>query len=203
MVQLLILYYLSLKSTHGYEIQKFIQTNQMEEWNSIQSGSIYYALSKLEKQGFIELVEKVGNREKSKRVYSITEIGLNHLKKMAINELCKPLASISSEKFLVYPIIANLTKEEMIPKINEHIASLENKISIIDKWLIDKQYIPTQVEQATFKIMKETVLNQIEWHKTLLNNLDEAVAAVAEISKLIKRIDFSDPKSICCLQSST
>ncbi len=49
MIKVLILYYLSIKPTHGYEIQKFIQVNHMDEWTKIQSGSIYYAINKLEK----------------------------------------------------------------------------------------------------------------------------------------------------------
>lgn len=67
MIQLLILYFLNIKSTHGYEIQRFIQLNYMEEWNSIKSGSIYYAMSQLEKKGYIVLVEKIGISEKSKK----------------------------------------------------------------------------------------------------------------------------------------
>ena len=192
MIQLLILYYLSLKSTHGYEIQKFVQLNQMDEWNNIQSGSIYYAMSKLEKEGLIELVEKIGSAEKSKRIFAITEKGRNKLAEMALMELKKPLGSISSEKFLIYPIMANLSKQEMLSAIVEHITGLEKELEVIVNWVDIKHTITSKVETATLELMRSTVENQIKWHKSLAENIDEAIAASLEISRLIKTVDFSD-----------
>lgn len=191
MVQLLILYYLSLKSTHGYEIQKFIQLNHMEEWNSIQSGSIYYAMGKLETEGLIRLVGKVGGNEKSKRIFEITEAGRNKLSEMAFHELEKPLSSISSEKFLIYPIVANLTKQEMTITIDNHISKLQNKLLEISEWYEKKQGKVTNIEEASFKFMRETVQNQIDWHRSFLDNLDETISAVSEITNVIKAVDFS------------
>ena len=192
MIQLLILYYLSLKSTHGYEIQKFVQLNQMDEWNNIQSGSIYYAMSKLEKEGLIELVEKIGSAEKSKRIFAITEKGRKKLADMALVELKKPLGSISSEKFLIYPIMANLSKQEMLSTIREHITSLEKELDVIVNWVDIKHTITSKVETATLELMRSTVENQIKWHKSLAENIDEAITASLEISRLIKTVDFSD-----------
>lgn len=192
MIQLLILYYLSLKSTHGYEIQKFIQLNQMDEWNNIQSGSIYYAMSKLEKEGLIELVEKIGSAEKSKRIFAITGKGRKKLADMALMELKKPLGSISSEKFLIYPIMANLSKQEMLSAIREHITGLEKELEVIVNWVDIKHTITSKVETATLELMRSTVENQIKWHKSLAENIDEAIAASLEISRLIKTVDFSD-----------
>lgn len=191
MVQLLILYYLSLKSTHGYEIQKFIQLSKMDQWNNIQSGSIYYAMSKLEKDGFIMLIDTIGHSEKSKRIFSITEKGRSHLREMAISELQKPLASVCSEKFLIYPIVANLTKTELSLVINAHIKVLESKGCDIDRWAENKENTATTVEKATLKLMRDSVENQIIWHKVLLENIEATIEAVAEISQMIKTMDFS------------
>ncbi len=191
MVRLLILFYLSLKSTHGYEIQKFIQLNHMEEWNNIQSGSIYYAMSKLEAEGLIKLVSKVGGNEKSKRIFEITEAGRSKLSEMAIQELAKPLGGISSEKFLIYPMVANLTKQEMTLTIENHISNLQNKLLEINKWYENKQGKVTNIEKASFKLMRETLQNQIDWHRSFLDNLDETISAVSEITDIIKAVDFS------------
>ncbi len=191
MVRLLILYYLSLKSTHGYEIQKFIQLNHMEEWNSIQSGSIYYAMSKLETERLIKLVGKVGGNEKSKRIFEITEAGRKKLTEMALQELEKPLSNISSEKFLIYPIVANLTKQEMAAAIENHICDLQNKLLEISEWYEKKRGKVTNIEKASFKLMRETVQNQIDWHRSFLDNLDETISVVSEITDVIKAVDFS------------
>lgn len=191
MVQLLILYYLSIKSTHGYEIQKFIQLNHMEEWNSIQSGSIYYAMNKLERDGLIELVKKIGDKEKSRRIYAITEKGRLTLETMALNELKKPLGAISSEKFLVYPIVASLTKEEIFLGIDNHITALKRELYNINEWYEKKKNKVTNIEKATFKLMKSSVQNQIEWHNIMADNLEETIASVKEITKIIETTDFS------------
>lgn len=192
MIQLLILYYLSIKSTHGYEIQRFIQINHMDEWNNIQSGSIYYAMNKLERDGFIELVEKIGTGEKSRRIYAITKKGLNRLKEMAMTELKKPLGSITSEKFLIYPIVANLGKDEMQLIVENHLKELEDRLCNIESWYLEKQKTATNVEKGTIMMMKETVLNQIKWHKCLLSNIDETIVAVDKISSMIRNMDFSN-----------
>lgn len=191
MVQLLILYYLSLKSTHGYEIQKFIQLNHMEEWNSIQSGSIYYAMGKLEKDGLIKLVDKVGDNEKARKIYEITDEGRSNLAQMALHELKKPLGDTSSEKFLLYPIMANLTRQEMLTAIEEHIVCLKKQLCDINDWYQKKHKTAENVEKATFKLMKSTVENQIEWHKALAEHLDETISLSKKVSNLIKKVDFS------------
>lgn len=191
MIQLLILYYLNIKATHGYEIQKFIKHNHMEEWNNIKSGSIYYAMNKLEKEGLIELIEKIGNKEKSKRIYSITEKGRKELKKMASVELEKPLNDVFSEKFLIYPIIDSIQKEELIKKIEIHIKILEEKLVRIDYWYEIKENEAKNVEKATFELMKNTLISQIKWHKVLINNIDETIEMSNDITKLIKNVDFS------------
>jgi DNA-binding PadR family transcriptional regulator len=192
MVQLLILYYLSLKATHGYEIQKFIQLNHMDEWNNIKSGSIYYAMSKLERDGLIALVKRVGEGEKTKCIYSITEKGIVRLREMALTELNKPLGSILSEKFLVYPIVANLTKDEILSSINSHVIELQAKRQDIDSWYIEKYNTATNVEKATLNLMKESVEGQIKWHSILAENIDETISAVEKITQIIRSTDFSE-----------
>ena len=192
MIQLLILYYLSLKSTHGYEIQKFIQLNHMEEWNNIKSGSIYYAMNKLQHDGLIALVKTEGNTEKKKLIYSITEKGQASLREMALTELNKPIAGIISEKYLVYPIIANLKKEEILSSINGHILELQSKLQVIDAWDNEKKGTATNVEKATLNLMKESVEGQIKWHNILAEHIDETISAVEKITHMIQSTDFSE-----------
>jgi DNA-binding PadR family transcriptional regulator len=67
MIKLLLLYYLSVKPTHGYEIQRFIQENELDKWTKIQSGSIYYALAKLEKEGLIRQTGLIPASEKARK----------------------------------------------------------------------------------------------------------------------------------------
>ncbi|WP_259473415.1 PadR family transcriptional regulator [Clostridium estertheticum] len=59
----------------------------MDSWTKIQSGSIYYALNKLEKEGLIVLSEKVGSGAKARKVYSITQNGKRELRELVKQKL--------------------------------------------------------------------------------------------------------------------
>ena len=192
MVQLLVLYFLSIKSTHGYEIQQFIQLNYMDEWNSIKSGSIYYAMSKLEKKGYITLVEKIGLSEKSRKVYRITEEGQVVLKKMALEELLKPLTGVKSEKFLVYPITANMSKEDLLDGINQHLHLLNEQTQRIQYWFDQKKEGASAIELSTFDVMFDTLSSQVKWHETLKMSIDEVINETHKITQMIKNTNFAE-----------
>ncbi len=192
MVQLLVLYFLSIKSTHGYEIQRFIQLNYMDEWNSIKSGSIYYAMSKLEKKGYITLVEKIGLSEKSRKVYKITEEGQVGLKKMALDELLKPLTGVKSEKFLVYPITANMSKEDLVDGIDQHLYSLNEQMQRIKYWFDQKKEGASAIELSTFDVMFDTLSSQVKWHETLKMSIDEVINETHKITQMIKSTNFAE-----------
>ena len=121
MIRALILYYLSLKPTHGYEIQKYIQLNHMDSWTKIQSGSIYYALGKLEKEGILALQREWNIGSKAKKIYSITQKGKEELK--------RPIYEVGSDKFIAYPILQGVDKETIIAEVNEHIVELKKQKS--------------------------------------------------------------------------
>ena len=74
-VRMVILGLLREKQLYGYEIKHIIE-DHMGDWTSIAFGSIYFALGRLSKEGFIRKVaeEKQGKRP-SKSVYEITERG--------------------------------------------------------------------------------------------------------------------------------
>ena len=132
-IKVLILYYLSIKSTHGYEIQKFIQINHMDKWTKIQSGSIYYALNKLEKDGFIVLKEEIGSGSKARKIYKITDNGRAELKELVKNELANELFPSGSDKFIIYPLLNTLDKQNMISLVNSHINGLRDKKTYLKK----------------------------------------------------------------------
>lgn len=75
--RLVILGFLRDRPLHGYEIKQKIQEH-MGDWTSIAFGSIYFALGKLEEEGFISkaAIEQHGHRP-SRSIYEITEVGQN------------------------------------------------------------------------------------------------------------------------------
>ena len=73
--RLVILGLLKEQPLHGYDLKKLIQ-ERMGDWTDIAFGSIYFALGKMEEEGFIAKVatEKSGNRP-SRSIYEITKKG--------------------------------------------------------------------------------------------------------------------------------
>lgn len=212
MIKVLILYYLSLKPTHGYEIQKFIQVNHMDSWTKIQSGSIYYALSKLEKEGLIALREEAGAGAKLRKIYAITERGREELKRMVREELNSPICETGSDKFLLYPLLAISGKEEIIREVTLHVEGLEKKREEIRDWQRVKVNSRTlEVERLSFEMMLSGLDYQIRWHQALLSQIDRCIEESRDVASLIRDYDFSDAnvvgsgsaKDLECLKKQT
>ena len=192
MIKALILYYLSLKPTHGYEIQKFIQLNHMDSWTKIQSGSIYYALGKLEKEGLIKLQREEAIGTKVRKIYEITPKGKEELKVCVKEELNREIYDIGSDKFIIYPILQGIEKQEVIAQVEKHINELKTRKLEQEKWQklkIGKGSL--KVEAVCFEMMISSLNYQIKWHEALLEEIDECMASSEQIAQLIKRVDFS------------
>jgi DNA-binding PadR family transcriptional regulator len=196
-IKVLILYYLSIKPTHGYEIQKFIQINHMDSWTKIQSGSIYYALNKLEKQGFIVLVEEVGSGAKARKIYSITEAGKIELKELVKEELSQQISEVGSDKFIIYPLLNVLNKDEMVIGLKEHIQKLNSKKEYLVKWQkikINNQTL--EIEKISFEMMISNLEYQIKWHNTLIDSLEDCIVVSKKVAELIASFDFSNAEDV-------
>lgn len=192
MIKTLILYFLSIKATHGYEIQKFIQINQLDSYTKIQSGSIYYALGKLEKEGLITLYKEVSIGAKERKVYQITEAGKEALSQSLKEEISKDIYDIGSDKFIIYPVLSSMGKPAIISQVKSHLSVLEKKKKDVLKWQNIKEDKTTlKVESLCYEMMKSSLEAQIKWHEALLEELDECLDYSCQIRELIKKVDFS------------
>lgn len=197
MIKVLILYYLSLKPTHGYEIQKFIQVNHMDSWTKIQSGSIYYALAKLEKEGLITLAAEASVGAKLRKIYAITGKGRDELKTLVREELNRPICDTGSDKFILYPLLAVSGKEEIQQVIQAHIQRLEQKQEDIRTWQSIKVNSHTlEVEKLSFEMMLSSLDYQIRWHHALLSQLDRCIESSDAVAELIRAYDFTNSEVV-------
>jgi DNA-binding PadR family transcriptional regulator len=192
MIKSFILFFLQAKPTHGYEIQRFIKMNQMDSWTKIQSGSIYYALSKLEKEHFIELDRKEPSLGKVRKIYRITESGRRELIESLKEELDHPLQEIGSDKFILYPLLGMLNREEAEEEIKSHINGLEEKLWQMKKWQRKKVGEKTaKIEKLSFEIIITSIEMHIAWHKALLEDLDVYRGMSEQLISFISKVDFS------------
>jgi len=78
-LQLCIVSFLSRGESYGYEVIKALKQESKEYFN-LKEGTLYGALKKLEKKGYLES-KRVWNKGKHSRIYySVTKEGLEYLK---------------------------------------------------------------------------------------------------------------------------
>lgn len=190
MIRGLILYYLSIKPTHGYEIQRFIQISGIDQWAKIQSGSIYYALTKLEKEKNIQVLKEERNGSRIRRIYEITDLGRKELEREMRVELETPIMEIGSLKYIVYPLINVLSKQETMQLIEKHISDLAEKKKYWESWRdIKAGETSDHLTRLSFDMTIHTLEDQIIWHQELLNCLDDYRKEAESMDKMIKAFE--------------
>lgn len=193
MVKLIILYYLNIKSTHGYEIQKYIQTTGFNQWANVKSGSIYYALSKMEKDGEVKLVKETIHGSRTRKIYDITNKGRVELNKSIKLEMEKFLVPIGTEKYILPMFVDEITKSESDFIINKHLEKLNEQLEYWKYWRkIKVSDESTEVEKISFDMTISNIEYSIKWHKELLNEYEDYVHGAKKQHELIKSFDFCD-----------
>jgi DNA-binding PadR family transcriptional regulator len=191
MISAFILYYLNIKPTHGYEIQKFLQVSGAEQWAKIQSGSIYYALTKLEKDKYIQVLREERTGSRVRKIYAITENGKEELHRAMAEELDKPISTIGSLKFFTDPMLSTLNKDEIIRIVKSHIAKLEEQKNYWEKWFRIKVNEGTMdISRISFNMTIDNIGSQISWHQELLKDIDEYIKLSKGTELIIKSFDF-------------
>ncbi len=193
MIRGIILYYLNIKPTHGYEIQQFINFSGIDQWVNIQSGSIYYALTKLEKEKNISILreERIGSR--LRKIYQITEKGRETLVDEMKQELMTPLFKIGSPKFITSPILDTVPEQEARQLIASHIKELQKTKDFWEYWGERKgQDDAYNLTKLTFQIAINSLEQQIEWHEELLTHLEYYIKSAKTMSDMIASIDFEN-----------
>ncbi len=195
MIKLLLLYYFSVKPTHGYEIQRFIQVYELDKWAKIQSGSIYYALAKLEKEGLIQQTSVMPISDKQRKEYCITARGREALPELARQCLETPIGEAGSDKFFMFPILSCLESTIAVMLLNAHIEALEKKRDYITHWQkmkINNRSFKTEI--IAFEMMLSSYDYQIKWHKAMLEELNSISKQRGLLDDLIRMFSFNTEK---------
>lgn len=194
MIRAFILYYLSIKATHGYEIQKYLQASGADSWTKIQSGSIYYALARLEKGGHVKVLREENTGSRIRKIYEITELGREELVNALTQELLIPITPVGSDKFLLQNFLDVLPKEVIESGLQHHLNTLWEQKEYWEYWKkakdVDDKSLPTT--QIAFEMAINSLDYQIKWHEEILNHVDQYIAAGKKVGQFIKAVDFSD-----------
>lgn len=136
MANLIILALLRTRPMHGYEIQQYIQMSRMDEWANLLSGSIYYALNKMEQEGLVrtEAEERTGAR--LRKIYAITEKGEELFRELIRESLTLPPHSVKSDFAVSLNWIESIPKEEALELLNRNLQQVE---ATLEHWQRGKE----------------------------------------------------------------
>lgn len=94
--ELAILTLVAEQPRHGYQIERVIEQRGMREWTEVGFSSIYYLLKKLEKRKMIEGQTEDAERGLARKVYRVTQAGVEGLHTAMIEALSEPQPRYSS-----------------------------------------------------------------------------------------------------------
>jgi len=170
---------LRTKPMSGYEMQQLMQESQMDSWAGILPGSIYHALKKMDKEGFVKVasVESTGHRVKA--IYEITDEGEKEYKKLLVDSFCQTSVHYPVQLYTGLSML-NLPNHEADP--NAIIAALEEQIQELQKEMkkveegqrIKSQFI--EINELT-KLTFQNMLDQYKLQIDFLGKILEAMRA--------------------------
>ena len=171
--KLVLLGLLKEKPLYGYELKHIIEEH-MGDWTNIAFGSIYFALGKLNKDGFVEKIseKKVGNRP-SRSIYKITEKGKNEF-----ISLLKELWQKFDREYYPLDIAIAFSKVLSIDEIKEYIKDriikLENNLKYLHKHKkeqLNRKEVPKSAK-AVFSHSEYHMKAELNWLRNFLKDLE-------------------------------
>lgn len=167
MTQLLVLGLLKKEPLSGYDIQVMLQTSDAQSWGGVLVGSIYHALRKLEKGGYIEVlaIEQTGHRQKA--VYSITAAGEKHFNELLLSALKSNSVSYPTLLYSGLNFMDSLGKEQVISALQCQRDTLKGEKERLERGRIEKkQYMGGELlplSEMVFEHMLTTIQQQIHF----------------------------------------
>ena len=133
---LIVLGFLRMRPMHGYEIQQLIQQSRMDDWANLLSGSIYYALNKLEQDGLIRAEAEVRTGNRLRKIYAITEEGEAQFREMVRESLLTSPHSMKSDLALGLAWIDAIPRDEAIRLLERNLEQAERTR---EQWLVGRR----------------------------------------------------------------
>mgnify|MGYP001169825014 FL=1 len=194
MTRLIILSLLRERPMHGYEIQQFIQESRLDQWANVLSGSIYYALNKMEEEGLIraEAEERTGAR--LRKIYGITPEGEKVYHELLRESLVTPPHSLKSDFLLAVNLIHTLPKEEVLSLLRRNMEQLEETKALWQQgYSIKKQYGLSEASRLLFENSLQMMDLDIQLLYRLLKLVEEDQAGTEKGSQYIKERKWEEP----------
>ena len=168
---LTVLCLLRARSMHPYEMQRLIREWHKDEFLDLKRGSLYHAIERLRRAGWIEPIET--NREgrrPERTVYRLTEAGEQEVLRWLRQLLAQPLRE-PTQFFAALSFLPHLPPQSVQEQLAERVGLLEAEIAglkTVLKTMVPKigRLVLVEVEYA--RAMRQA---ELAWVKSLMEDI--------------------------------
>jgi DNA-binding PadR family transcriptional regulator len=114
---------------HPYEMQRLIRARKKDDYLDLKRGSVYHAITRLQRARLIEAVEtRREGRRPERTVYRLTEAGEQELRTWLGELLAKPVREANSF-FAAVSLLACLPPADVLDQLQDRVGLLEAEIA--------------------------------------------------------------------------
>ncbi|MEO1771897.1 PadR family transcriptional regulator [Candidatus Enterococcus ferrettii] len=162
MTKLLVLAMLSMQPMSGYEIKSMLEMNDAKRWAGVLPGSIYNALKKLERDGYVEVVSLENSGHRQKAIYRITPKGEDYQQELALECLGSEKINYPTDLYTGISLAYEIPKTEAISRLKKNKKQLILESQAVKTGMNAKEKaLQGDIPQLT-KIVFEHMFNVIE-----------------------------------------
>jgi DNA-binding PadR family transcriptional regulator len=154
---------------HPYEMQRLIRQRHKDSFLDLKRGSLYHAIERLERAGFIGAVETSREGRRPERtVYRLTENGEREVLDWLRDLLARPVHE-ASQFLAAVSFLAHLSPQDTLDQLTDRVARLE----------METVTLTAVLENLTPQIGR-VVLLEVEYARAMLRAEREWVQALIE-----------------------
>lgn len=158
---------------YGYQLEKSIEGWGMRNWTQIGFSSIYYVLKKLEKKELVTSELKKVEGKPSRKVFTITPLGMETLKEKLICLLSWNKKSISPFDLGV-AYLNYLEPSEVVDCLENYIESAQGRIKFLESSVkTQKELNAPYYVVALFSRPLANLKTEMEWVKEFIETIKE------------------------------
>jgi DNA-binding PadR family transcriptional regulator len=169
--ELTVLCLLRLRPMHPYEMQRLIREWHKDEFLDLKRGSLYHAIARLQRAGWIDPVETLREGRRPERtVYRLTEAGEREGIEWLRQLLAKPVRE-PTQFFAALSFLPHLPPDMAVNQLQERIGLLQSEIDSLDmvlKMMVPKIGRLVLVEVEYVRAMRQA---ELAWTRSLIEDL--------------------------------
>lgn len=153
---------------YGHELDKVVEERKMRLWTKMTRASMYQALTRLEKKGWVESSTEKNSKMPERKVYILTEAGNEALKNMIFEGLV-------SDEIMELNICVPISFLYTLPS-DDAILQLRKREQAISQLLRDIPFINEEEDdylgrKANAILIRKCYETQLQWLNWLINEL--------------------------------